>query len=264
MARGGMNWKRKRMIGVLHLSPLPGAPRFAGSMDAVCEAAVADAMAYRQGGADALMIENFGDLPFTRERVAAETVAGMAVVACAIKEAGVELPVGFNVLRNDVSSGLGLAATCGGEFVRVNVHTGAVEADQGIIQGEAFSTLRQRKNLCPQVEIWADVLVKHAVPIGDLGIEEAARDAFHRGLADALIVSGVATGEATDLEDLRRVKQACPDAPLLVGSGAKVESAEQLLEFADGLIVASALKVDGMLDNPVDVERVSALRNVMG
>ena len=178
MARGGMNWKRKRMIGVLHLSPLPGAPRFAGSMDAICEAAVADAMAYRQGGADALMIENFGDLPFTRERVAAETVAGMAVVACAIKEAGVELPVGFNVLRNDVSSGLGLAATCGGEFVRVNVHTGAVEADQGIIQGEAFSTLRQRKNLCPQVEIWADVLVKHAVPIGDLGIEEAAPGCF--------------------------------------------------------------------------------------
>lgn len=258
-----MDWERKRLIGVVHLKPLPGAPRFGGSMQAVCAAAVADARAYRDGGADALMIENFGDLPFTRGRVAAETVAGMTVAACAIREAGVDLPLGFNVLRNDVGSGLALAAACGGEFVRVNVHTGAVEADQGIIQGEAYHTLRQRASLGLQTRIWADVLVKHAVPIGDLGIAEAARDTFHRGLADALIVSGVATGEATRVDDLAQVKGACPDAPLLVGSGARVETAGELLEWADGLIVASSLKVDGVLANPVDVERVRALRSVM-
>lgn len=258
-----MDWDRKRLIGVVHLKPLPGSPRYGGSIEEVCEAAVADARAYAQGGADALMVENFGDLPFTRERVAAETVAGMAVAARAIGEAGIVLPIGFNVLRNDVSSALGIAAACAGEFVRVNVHTGAVEADQGIIQGEAYATLRKRATLCPGVQIWADVLVKHAVPIGDLGIEEAARDSFHRGLADALIVSGVATGEATDTDDLRRVKKACPNAPLLVGSGARIETAAEMLEYADGLIVASSLKIDGILNNPVDPERVAALRDVM-
>jgi len=263
MARGSVNWDRKRMIGVVHLKPLPGAPRFGGSLREIIEAAVADARAYEEGGADALMIENFGDLPFTRERVAAETVAGMTAAASAIRHAGVLVPIGFNVLRNDVSSALGIAAACGGAFVRVNVHTGAVEADQGILQGEAYTTLRKRAALCPQVQIWADVLVKHAVPIGDLGIEEAARDTFQRGLADALIVSGVATGEATDLEDLRRVKQACPQAPLLVGSGARAETAQEMLEFADGLIVASSLKVEGVLGNPVDVRRVRALRKVV-
>ena len=111
--------------------------------------------------------------------------------------------------------------------------------------------------------MWADVLVKHAVPIGDLGLAEAAKDTFQRGLADALIVSGVATGEATSAEDLRTVKETCPDAPLLVGSGAKVETAKELLEFADGLIVASALKKDGVLANPVDAGRVRELREVM-
>ena len=120
----------------------------------------------------------------------------MAVVAESIRAMGVELPFGFNVLRNEAASALALAAACGGAFVRINVHTGAVEADQGIIQGEAYSTLRKRAVLCPEVAVWADVLVKHAVPIGDLGIEETARDTFHRGLADALIVSGVATGAA--------------------------------------------------------------------
>ena len=233
-------------------------------MEEVAAAAVADAVAYRDGGADALMIENFGDLPFTREAVPAETVAGMAVAAGAIQAAGVDLPMGFNVLRNDVSSGLGLAAAANGSFVRVNVLTGAVEADQGIIQGEAFSVMRKRASLCPRVQVWADVLVKHAVPIGDLGLAEAARDTFQRGLADALIVSGVATGEKTSVEDLRTVKETLPEAPVLVGSGASSESAKALLEFADGLIVASSLKKDGILNNPVDPKRVEELRRVMG
>ncbi len=158
---------------------------------------------------------------------------------------------------------IGIAAACGGGFVRVNVHTGAVEADQGIIQGEAYSTMRKRGSLCPQVEVWADVLVKHAVPIGDLGLAEAARDTYQRGKADVLIVSGVATGAGTSVEDLRTVKEAVPDAPLLVGSGASVETAKELLEYADGLIVASSLKRDGVLGNPVDVVRVEELSEVL-
>lgn len=254
---------RKQLIGVIHLKPLPGSPRWAGSMEEVSGAALADAEAYEAGGADGLMIENFGDIPFTRGRVEAETVAAMAVVGQALKSQ-VTLPIGFNVLRNDVASGLGLAAACGGEFVRVNVHTGAVEADQGIIQGEAYHTLRRRRTLCPDVRIWADVLVKHAVPIGDLGLAEAARDTVYRGLADALIVSGVATGEATSVQDLKEVKNTCPDVPVLVGSGARVETAGDLLEYADGLIVASSLKRDGVLSNPVDAERVASLRAAMG
>ncbi len=270
MAREGMemketiDWEGKGLIGVVHLQPLPGSPRYRRSMREICAAAVADAQAYEEGGAQGLMIENFGDLPFTRGAVAPETVAAMAVVAESIRTTGVELPLGFNVLRNDASSAVALAAACGGAFVRVNVHTGAMEADQGIIQGEAYTTLRKRAALCPEVPVWADVLVKHAVPIGDLGIEETARDTFHRGLADALIVSGVATGAATGVDDLRRVKGACPEAPLLVGSGVRADNVGELLEYADGLIVASSLKVDGVLANPVDVKRVRDLRKAMG
>jgi predicted TIM-barrel enzyme len=83
-------------------------------------------------------------------------------------------------------------------------------------------------------------------------------------LADVLIVSGVATGAATKVADLRCVQAACPEATVRVGSGASAESAADLLESADGLIVASSLKVDGVLENPVDVQRVKALRAVMG
>ena len=154
---------------------LPGAPRWAGSLDAVCEAAAADAAAYAAGGVDAVIVENFGDVPFTRERVEAETVAGMALAGAAVKGA-CGLPVGFNVLRNDVRSALGLAAVCGGAFVRVNVLCGAAATDQGVIEGDSYGVMRARQALCPEAEVWADVHVKHATPLGDEGIGEAAED----------------------------------------------------------------------------------------
>ena len=113
-------------------------------MSEIVRCAVDDARAYEQGGADAVVVENFGDLPFTKCRVAAETCAAMAVVGAAVRDV-VRIPVGFNVLRNDPLTGLGLCAATGGEFIRVNVHSGAMITDQGVIEGDAFSTARKRR-----------------------------------------------------------------------------------------------------------------------
>jgi len=263
-----MKIQRPFFIGVVHLKPLPGSPRYAGSMNAVVDAAAADARALATGGVDAVVVENFGDVPFTAGRVAAETVAGMAVAGAAVREqlAATKpgIPHGFNVLRNDVTSGLGLCAAADGAFVRVNVHTGAMVTDQGLIQGGAFETLRLRRTLAPNALIFADVHVKHASPLGGAEtLEGAARDCHHRGLADALIVSGTGTGAATPLDDVRRVRAACPDANILIGSGSTDQSAAELLKFADGLIVGTWLKVDGVLANPIDPERVARLRSIM-
>ena len=109
--------------------------------------------------------------------------------------------LGFNVLRNDAQAALALCAACGGSFIRVNVHTGAMLTDQGIIEGNAFETLRYRQRICPGAQIFADVHVKHAVPLGNWAIGDSARDAVERGLADALIVSGIGTGHAADCAD---------------------------------------------------------------
>lgn len=249
------------LIGVLHLQPLPGSPRWGGSMKAVIEAAVSDARAYARGGVHALCVENFGDLPFGRGPVGPETVAAMAVVAAAVQEA-VALPLGFNVLRNDARAALALCAACGGAFVRVNVHVGAMLTDQGIIEGEAHQTLRYRALVAPGVAIWADILVKHAVRLGDWPLEMAAWDTWHRGLADALILSGVATGEPADPEQLRRLRAACPGAKVLIGSGVTPDNVAQYAD-ADGFLVGTYLKKDGRLDRPVDPQRVRALVRAM-
>jgi len=254
--------RRKLLVGVVHLQPLPGSPRWQGDLAAVLKFAVADARAYVRGGAHALFIENFGDIPFTKGSVEPETLAAMAAAGCAVR-AAVKLPIGFNVLRNDARSALALCAACGGAFIRVNVHCGAMLTDQGLVEGSAYQTLRFRQRLCPAAQIFADVHVKHAVPLGNWTIEDAARDTVQRGLADALIVSGVGTGLAADIADVERVRRAQPQAKILLGSGVTAANVRHYMRFADGVIVGSSLKRGGKAANPVDPKRVAALARAM-
>jgi uncharacterized protein len=248
-----------RLIGMVHVAPLPGSPRWDGSMDRVVAAAVADARALIEGGMDALLIENHGDAPFTPGRVEAATVAALAVVAREVRSALPGATLGINVLKNDARSALAVACAVGARFIRVNVHAGAVVADQGLVQSEAYGTLRDRRLLGADVRIFADVGGKHATPLAPVDLEQHARDLRHRGLADGLVVSGPATGAATDLADIKRVRGAVPNVPILVGSGATPDTAAELLSIADGLIIGTSLKRNGDVTAPVDPERVRRL-----
>jgi len=253
---------RHALIGVIHLKPLPGAPHWGGNFDAIVKSAITDAKTFERGGADVLVVENFGDVPFTKSAVPPETVAAMAVAGAAVR-AAVKIPIGFNVLRNDAHSALALCASCGGSFIRVNVHTGAMVTDQGLIEGNAFETVRLLQRLAPGAEIYADVLVKHATPLGDLSIEIAARDTAERGLANALIVSGTGTGVATEIDDVRRVRAACPGTPILLGSGVTAQNVGGYLDYANGFIVGTSVKRGGNVANPVDEKRVAALKKAL-
>ncbi|HUP62551.1 MAG TPA: BtpA/SgcQ family protein [Thermoanaerobaculia bacterium] len=245
----------RAVFGMVHLRALPGAPQFT-SMDAVIDAALRDARAIAAGGCDGLIIENFGDRPFTRGRVEAETIASMARAVAEIARE-VHAPFGVNVLRNDALSALGLAAATGASFIRVNVYTGAMLTDQGIIEGDAYATLRRRASLAPHVLIFADHMVKHAVPVAESDPLQMAKDLRVRGLADALIVTGVETGAAVDPGRLRILRDAV-DAPLLVGSGLTAENAAAFAD-ADGAIVGTAIKREGRVDEAVDPARVEAI-----
>ena len=249
---------RKFVIGVVHLKPLPGSPQWGGNLPSVIDFALADARAYQRGGVDAIIVENFRDAPFTKSRVGPETVAAMSAAGSAVR-AAIKLPLGFNVLRNDPCTALALCAACGGSFMRVNVHTGAMLTDQGVIEGAAYGTVRYRERICPSASILADVHVKHAVPLGNFEIEDSARDTLERGLADALIISGTGTGRVADITDVQRVRKACPSAKILIGSGINVDNIREFLRYADGVIVGTSLKVGGKLFNPVDPRRVAAL-----
>ena len=247
-----------RLVGMIHLIPLPGAPLFNGSMDEVLEAAVADATALQNAGFPALMVENFGDAPFRADRVEPETVASMTLATEAVM-AATGLPVGVNVLRNDAMTALAIAAVTGARFIRVNVLTGVMYTDQGPIVGRADELLRRRSQLAAEVEIWADVMVKHATPPPGLGPGQAAVDTTERGLADAVIVSGPGTGEPPDVEVGRAVNSSVAKGTrVVVGSGATVQNLAQLLDFADSVIVGSGVKVDHDANKRVDQLKAAA------
>jgi uncharacterized protein len=257
------------LIGVVHLKPLPGSPGWPGgdatpgTMDDVLAAATADARALKAGGARGIIVENFFDAPFFADRVPPVTVAAMTRAVLAVRAAA-DVPLGVNVLRSDAESALSIAAACRADFIRVNVHVGAMVTDQGLIQGRAAETLRLRSALGTSALIFADVLVKHASPAAPLDLAQAAEDTYRRGMADALLVTGSGTGKPASMDEARRVRAAVPEAPLLVASGVTPESVREWLTVCDGAIVGTSVKQDGNITLPVDVGRVRQLVQAAG
>ncbi len=246
---------------MVHLLPLPGSPR-ALDMTQVLAAARSDAEILLDAGFDGIVVENFGDAPFLPDRVEPVTIAALTRVAAVLGAlcAG-RAGLCVNVLRNDARAALAIASVCGANSIRVNIHSGARVADQGLIEGRAWETMRLRQAWrADAVALWADVGVKHSVALGTPAprLVDEVHDVVGRGLADAVIVSGVATGSSVDLAELEAVKRAS-DVPVLVGSGANLQSIGALLALADGVIIGTALKVDGVTTAPVDPARAAAL-----
>lgn len=247
---------RSPIIGVVHLLPLPTSPRWGGSLKAVIGRAEQEAAALASGGVDGLIVENFFDAPFTKNQVDPVVVSAMTIVVQRIQNL-VTLPIGLNVLRNDAKSAMAIASCVQAQFIRVNVLTGVMATDQGLIEGEAHQLLRYRRELGSDVKILADVLVKHARPLSSPNLTVAVKDTIERGLADGVILSGWATGSPPNLEDLELACGAANGTPVFIGSGANWENIDTLMQAADGVIVSSSLKRHGRIEQPIDPIRVS-------
>jgi membrane complex biogenesis BtpA family protein len=248
------------VIGMIHLPPLPGSPLSTLPLAGVRDWALRDAEALLRGGVHGLMIENFGDTPFYPTQVPAATIAQMTWVLTEIKRLAGQVPCGVNVLRNDSLAALSVAAAAGGEFIRVNVLSGARVTDQGIIAGAAHELLRERKRLSAEgIQIWADVDVKHSAPLAPRPLGDEVADLVHRAHADAVIVTGRSTGAATSAEDLQTVATAAEGKPVIVGSGVNAASIASFRASASAVIVGSALKREGKAANEVESQRAADL-----
>jgi uncharacterized protein len=251
-----------RIIGVLHVPALPGSPRNQLAFDTIIDWVLKDAGALAGGGVDAFILENFGDAPFYPHRVPPHTVAFMTAIGREVRRS-FNQPLGINVLRNDAEGAIAVASAVSAEFIRVNIHAGARVTDQGLIEGTAHETLRYRKLLSSDAKIFADVDVKHSAPVARRRLQDEVEEIISRGGADAVIVTGTATGKETTFEDLRLAKEAAMSAPVFAGSGVNIENVAAVLKIADGVIVGTALKHDGITTNAVDVYHVRALMEVV-
>lgn len=246
-------------IGMIHLPPMPGSPRWTGgSMQDVYDLALADALALRDGGLHALVIENHGDVPFLRpDDIGHETSAFMAMIATRLA-ADVGLPMGINVLANAAIPALAIAKAAGAGFVRVNQFANAYVANEGFMQGDSARIMRYRAKLdARDIAIFADSHVKHGshAIMADRSITELTRDlAFFD--ADAVIATGQRTGDGAKLDELKEIHDAV-DLPVLVGSGVTPDTIGGIMAFASGVIIGSSLKAEGVMENPVDRHRVA-------
>jgi membrane complex biogenesis BtpA family protein len=250
------------LIGDIHLPPLAGSPGSyeehpASALQKAGLQAVREARALEQAGFDGLILENFGDVPFYKDRVPPETVASMAVIAAAVREA-TKLPIGINILRNDARAALAVAATTGCNFIRVNVLSGVAATDQGIVEGQAAELLRERDRLGAKVAILADAHVKHAKTLSSDDLLLAIEDLALRSSADGVILTGTTTGRPVDVLALSEASRFARSKGirLFIGSGATRETVGELKTQVHGIIVGSDLRKSGKAGAPLDAVRV--------
>ena len=230
-----------RVIGVLHLPPLPSSPLYS-SFDEAVEVALQDAESLAKGGVDAIIVENYNDRPFLPE-VGKETVAAMTAIALEVRKK-IGLPIGINVLRNDAIAALAIAKAVKADFVRVNQLFFSSLMPEGWVEGKAGEIMRYRRAIDCDARVFADISVKHARHLATL---DDYLENIERSLADAIIVTGSATGKAVNLKELAKVKESC-SLPVYAGSGVTPENVIKILEHADGVIVGTYFKRDGRID----------------
>jgi len=248
----------KPVIGMIHLEALPGTPAARRKVREIESLALREAKIYREEGVHGIMIENMHDTPYLRSEVGPEIVAAMAIVASAIKEAS-KLPCGVQVLAGANTEAMAVAHAAGLDFTRVEGFAFAHVADEGLIQASAAPLLRYRKQIGADcVQVWADVKKKHSshAITADIGIGETAEAIeFMRG--DAVIITGSVTGDPPQLADIRSAREHCR-LPIYLGSGVTTQNLAKYYSLADGFIVGSYFKLDGLWSNAVDAKRIDS------
>lgn len=251
---------RKVLIGMVHVGALPGTPNASVGIEGLVLEAVREARILRDAGFGAIMIENMHDAPYVHGAQGPEIVAAMTRVGIAVRQAVPDVSLGVQVLSGGAKEALAIALSIGAAFVRVENFVFAHVADEGLLErAEAGPLLRYRKAIGAEaIEVFADIKKKHAshAITADVSIGEAVEAAMFFG-ADGVIVTGSATGKATDIKDVEAAKKSARK-PVLVGSGATAANVGALLGPADGVIVGSSIKVDGVWSNPVDPARAAA------
>lgn len=240
------------IIGMVHCAPLPTTAGFDGDYQAIIDKAVMDALTLERAGVDAVMVENMGDTPFS-EHLNKAQVAALATVAYAVKKA-VKIPMGIDAAFNDCEAGLSIAAIVGADFVRIPVFVDTIVFSDGIIYPCAKKCMEYRKQLGKEeIKILADIQVKHAhMLLPQITIESSAKEAASNG-ADCIIVTGSQIGEETPIEMIQRVKKTV-NIPVLAGSGVKAENIREQMKIADGAIIGSGLKEQGIISNPISYD----------
>ena len=251
------------VVGMIHVRALPGTPRHRSGMESILDQALAEAQLYRDCGVHALMVENMHDVPYLKNP-GSEIVSSMAVVARAVKQTNPALPLGIQILAGANREALSVALAANADFIRAEGFVFGHVADEGYIDACAGDLLRHRAAIgANRVAVFADIKKKHSshAVTADVDIVQTAH-AAEFFLADGLILTGAATGEAANLAELRAV-YAATRLPVFVGSGINAANVSDYTPVADAFIVGSDFKQNGNWALPLDPDRIRRLMDAL-
>lgn len=249
----------KAIIGMIHVDPLPGTPKYRGNFPDIVKKALKEAQIYKKAGIDIIAIENMHDLPYLNRLVGPEITASMSVIGFEIKSK-LDIKCGIQILAGANKEALSAAFCSGLDFIRAEGFVFAHIADEGIMEGCAGELLRYRRIIgAENILILTDIKKKHSSNLitSDVDICETAK-AAEFFLSDGIIVTGVSTAKEADINELQKVKNSV-NIPVITGSGVTIENVEKYLKVSDALIIGSYFKHDGLWSNEVDPTRVKAL-----
>lgn len=256
---------QKPIIGMVHLLPLPGSPFYQkNEMKDVIKRAVSEAKILEKAGVDGIQVENMWDHPYLKaDDIGHETTAALAVAAYAVINE-VNIPVGINCHLNGNIQALAAAVASGARWIRAFELANAYISNAGFIEASGPKALRYRHFIGgDDIKILGDVLVKHGSHFitSDRDIKEQAHD-IEAFKADAVIVTGGATGEKPSLKEIRLIKGSV-SIPVFVGSGLTSDNVVDYISAIDGAIVGSEFKEDGKWQNPVSYERTKRFMEIV-
>jgi len=246
---------KKPIVAMCHLNALPGDPYFdaKGGMKAVIEWARKDLFALQDGGVDAVMFSNEFSLPYLT-KVETVTTAAMARIIGELMP-DIRIPFGVNVLWDPTAS-LDLAVSVGAKFVR-EIFSGVYASDFGLWDTNCGAVIRHQHKIGAQdVKLLFNIVPEAAKYIGNREIVDIAKSTVFNHRPDALCVSGLTAGAETDAQTLKQVKDTVPDTVIFANTGVRMENVKEQLSIADGAVVGTTFKKDGIFENHVDQERV--------
>jgi membrane complex biogenesis BtpA family protein len=250
--------KEKPIIGMVHVQALPGTPRHKLESSYIIDEALKEAIIYKKGGIDSIMIENMHDIPYIKGGIGHEISALMCLIAYLIKQE-TNLPVGIQILAGANKEALAVAKASSIDFIRAEGFVFAHTADEGIIEAQAGDLLRYRKQIdADSVAIFTDIKKKHSshAITQDVSLLDTAK-AARFFLSDGVVITGSHTGVAASVDELKELKKDL-DFPILVGSGITIDNVLAYLPICDAIIVGSHFKENGYWENKLSHERVAS------
>lgn len=248
---------KKPIIAMCHFRALPGDPYYDvdGGMEKVVDMAREEFLALQEGGVDAVMFSNEFSLPYLT-KVNPETTAAMASIIGEIKK-DIKIPFGVNVLW-DPNASLDLAAATGAVFIR-EIMSGVYASDFGLWNTNTGEIARHRAHLgLKNLKMIYNIVPEAAKYLGDRDPAEIAKTTVFNCKPDIICVSGMTAGAETDSQILTKVKNVIPTTAVFANTGCRIDTIEKILAVADGAIVGTTFKKDGLFDNHADKDRVKA------